>query len=95
MEYHLVNCLINLLNTCFKENKIRLVWDFRGVDALKTAEHQLTHLVEFMIKENIYCLDKSLEQISELQSICWIIIKDSDLDFVIKRLKPHRGFLVN
>ncbi|MAR99211.1 MAG: hypothetical protein CMD21_00610 [Flavobacteriales bacterium] len=77
------------------ENKIRLVWDFRGADALKTAEHQLTHLVEFMIKENISCLDKSLEQISELQSICWIIIKESDLDFVKKRLKPDRGFLVN
>ena len=77
------------------ENKIRLVWDFRGADALKTAEHQLTHLVEFMIKENISCLDKSLEQISELQSICWIIIKESDLDFVKKRLKPNRGFLVN
>ena len=48
-----------------------------------------------MIKENISCLDKSLEQISELQSICWIIIKESDLDFVKKRLKPNRGFLVN
>ncbi|MBH83134.1 MAG: hypothetical protein CMP70_00465 [Flavobacteriales bacterium] len=77
------------------ENKIRLVWDFRGADALKTSEHQLTHLVEFMIKENISCLDKSLEQNSELQSICWIIIKESDLDFVKKRLKPNRGFLVN
>ncbi len=77
------------------ENKIRLVWDFSGGDALKTAKHQLTHLVEFMIKENISCLDKSLEQISKLQSICWIIIKESDLDFVKKRLKPNRGFLVS
>ena len=73
------------------ENKIRLVWDFSDADALKTAEH----LVEFMIKENISYLDKSLEQISKLQSICWIIIKESDLDFVKKRLKPNRGFLVN
>ena len=48
------------------ENKIRLVWDFRGADALKTAEHQLTHLVEFMIKKDISYLDKSSEQISEL-----------------------------
>ena len=77
------------------ENKIRLVWDFRGSDALKTAEHQLTHLVEFMVKENISYLNKSSAQISELQSICWIIIKESDLDLVKKRLKPHRGFLVN
>ena len=54
------------------------------MDALKTAEHQLTHLVEFMIKEDISYLDKSSEQISELHSICSIIIKDSDLDFVKK-----------
>ena len=73
------------------ENKIRLVWDFSDADALKIAEH----LVEFMIKENISYLDKSLEQISKLQSICWIIIKESDLDFVKKRLKSNRGFLVN
>ena len=72
------------------ENKIRLVWDFSGADALKTAEH----LVEFMIKENISYLDKPLEQISKLQSICWFI-KEGDLDFVKKRLKPNRGFLVN
>ena len=77
------------------ENKNRLIWDFRGEDALKTAEHQLTHLVEFKIKENISYMDTSSEQISELHSICWIIINESDLDFVKKRLKPHRGFLVN
>lgn len=77
------------------ENKIRLVWDFRGADALKTAEHQLIHLVEFMIKEDISYTDTSTEQISELYSICSLIIKESDLDFVKKRLKPHRGFLVN
>ena len=90
-----MNCLINLLNTCFKENKISLIWGFRGVDALYSAKYQLTHHVEFMIKEDISYLDKSSEQISELHSICSIIIKDSDLDFVKKRLKPHRGFLVN
>ena len=77
------------------ENKIRLVWDFRGEDALKTAEHQLTHIVEFMIKKDVSYLDNSSEQISNLHSICWIIIKESDLDFIKKRLKPHRGFLVN
>ena len=70
------------------ENKIRLVWDFRDVDALKTAEHQLTHLIEFMKNEDISYLDESTEQISEFHSICSLIIKESDLDFVKKRLKP-------
>ena len=55
------------------ENKIRLVWDFRGVDALKTTEYQLTHLIEFK-KKDISYLDKSSEQISEFHSICSIII---------------------
>ena len=77
------------------ENKIRLVWDFRGEDALKTAEHQLSHIVEFMIKKDVSYLDKSSEKISNLHSICSIIINESDLDFIKKRLKPHRGFLVN
>ena len=48
-----------------------------------------------MIKENISYLNKSSAQISELQSICSIIIKESDLDLVKKILKPHRRFLVN
>ena len=54
-----MNCLINLLNTCFIENKIRLVWDFRGVDALKTTEHQLTHLIEFMKKKKTFLIQIS------------------------------------
>ncbi len=41
------------------ENKIRLVWDFRGEDALKTTEYQLTHLIEFMKKKDISYSDKS------------------------------------
>ena len=48
-----------------------------------------------MVKENISYLNKSSEQISDFHSICAIIIKESDLDFIKKRLKPHRGFLVN
>ena len=48
-----------------------------------------------MMKENISYFNKSSAQISELQSICSIIIKESDLNLVKKRLKSHRRFLVN
>ena len=48
-----------------------------------------------MIKEDISYLDKSSEQISELHSNCSTIIKETDLNLVKKRLKPHSGFLVN
>jgi len=75
------------------ENKIRLVWDFRGEDALKKAEHQLIHLVEFMKKENIPFLEHKTEKINDLHSICSICIYESNLDFVKNKLRPHRGFL--
>ena len=75
------------------ENKIRLVWDLRGVDSLKTAEHQLIHLIEFMKKEDILFFDERTEQISDMHSICSISIEQSQLDFVKNKLKPHRGFL--
>lgn len=75
------------------ENKIRLVWDFRGMDALKTAEHQLVHLLEFMKKENIPFFDDNVEEINEMYSICSISIMQSNLDFVKNKLKPHSGFL--
>ena len=32
---------------------VKFIWDFRGMDALKTAEHQLIHLIEFMNKNNL------------------------------------------
>ena len=33
--------------------KIKMIWDFRGPDALKTAEHQCVHLKDFFIKDKI------------------------------------------
>ena len=75
------------------ENKIRLVWDFRGNDALKTAEHQLIHLLEFMKNEEIPFYNDSTEKINDLYSVCTICINESNLDFVKNKLKPHRGFL--
>lgn len=77
------------------KNKIRLVWDFRGLDGFKTAEHQLTHLIQFMKEEKIDFFDDKVEQVNNLHSICSITINESDLDFIKNRLKPHRGFLAN
>ena len=35
------------------ERQIKLIWDFRGPDALKTAEHQEIHLKEFIVIEQL------------------------------------------
>ena len=33
--------------------KIKLIWDFRGQEAQKIAEHHAIHLEEFAVKENL------------------------------------------
>ena len=33
--------------------QIKLIWDFNGVDSLKTAQHFNIHLEEFLEKEEI------------------------------------------
>jgi hypothetical protein len=70
---------------------VKLVWDFRSFDALKTAEHQLIHLHEFMKKEGIPFLSDGVQEISEMYALCYIEVKEEDVTFLRERLKPHRG----
>ena len=35
------------------KRKIKLLWDFRGEDALETAKHHTTHLKEFATLEKL------------------------------------------
>ena len=44
---------IFVLNCIQLERKIKLLWDFRGPDALETAKHHTIHLKEFAAIENL------------------------------------------
>lgn len=71
--------------------KIKLIWDFRGPESLKTAEHHCFHLKEFATidKLNFYKID--FKKLSELYSIAYIIVDESDMIIYRDALKPHRG----
>ena len=74
--------------------KIRLLWDFRGPDALETAKHHVVHLKEFAQKEKLFFYESSTIENSPYFYSAFIIINESNLTIYKKALKPHRGTVV-
>lgn len=77
------------------EKPIQLIWDFRGQDALKTAEHQAIHLKEFIEKENHAIDIIGFEEINEIHAIAYIVVKTEQMRELRDVLKPHRGIYYN
>jgi len=75
------------------ERQIKLIWDFRGSDALKTAEHQEIHLKEFIQIEKLPIEITGFEQINEFHSIAFMVVNDELMRKLRDVLKPHRGTL--
>jgi len=71
--------------------KIKLIWDFRGPDALEMAKHHAIHLEEFAKSEKLNFHDVGFTQISNLYSIAFIIVDKTDMYVYRDALKPHRG----
>lgn len=71
--------------------KIKLIWDFRGPEALEIAKHHCVHLQEFSEKENLNYHEISSKLISEMYSIAYITIDENDMITYRDALKPHRG----
>lgn len=73
------------------EKKIKLIWDFRGPDAQKTAEHHEIHLKEFIQKENLENKITGVEMVSDLYSLAFLVVNEKEMIEVRDRLLPHRG----
>lgn len=72
-------------------HKIKLIWDFRGPAADKIADHHKTHLKEFIATSDYVVHDIGTETFSELHSIAFMVIDQTDLKSIRDILKPHRG----
>jgi hypothetical protein len=75
--------------------KIKLIWDFRGPEAQKIAEHHAIHLEEFAVKENLKFHEISTSEISEMYSTAFIIVNETNMLIYRDALKPHRGEVAN
>jgi hypothetical protein len=73
--------------------KIKLIWDFRGEVAAKTAEHHEIHLKEFIQTEKIEINITGFEILNELHAIAFMVVTDENMIQVRDALKPHRGEL--
>jgi hypothetical protein len=71
--------------------KIKLIWDFRGLEAQEIAKHHCVHLEEFALQEKLYFYKIDSKLFSEMYFIAFIIIDEKDMSIFRDALKPHRG----
>ena len=72
---------------------IKLIWDFRGPEAEKIAEHHAIHLREFSEKDQLPYLEAGTERISELHSLAFITVAEEHMVTFRDALIPQRAVL--
>jgi hypothetical protein len=75
--------------------KIKLIWDFRGEAAAKTAEHHAIHLNEYLEKEKLTLEKTGFEILNEMHAIAFVVVEEKDMIRFRDALKPHRGEVCN
>lgn len=74
------------------EQRVKLIWDFRGPDALQTAKHHEIHLKDFIKKEQITDRDiTGVEEINDMHAVAYWVINEKDIKIFRDILKPHRA----
>ncbi|MGF1559248.1 MAG: hypothetical protein ACFCUL_09180 [Flavobacteriaceae bacterium] len=73
------------------ERRLKLIWDFRGPAAAKTAEHHEQHLKEYILIEELTAGITGFQHRNEMHSVAFMVINESQLKSVRDALKPHRG----
>ena len=71
--------------------KIQLIWEFRGPDAEKTAEHHAIHLNEYIDKQDYPLKKVGSEAISESYAVATMVIMEKDMLEFRDSLKPQRA----
>ncbi|MDD3458421.1 MAG: hypothetical protein PHO74_02965 [Weeksellaceae bacterium] len=71
--------------------RLKLIWDFFGPDAKRTAEHQMEHLNEFIEREGLKNKLSGVEHFSDNESICYMVVNEDEMISVRDALRPHRG----
>lgn len=71
--------------------KIKLIWDFNGIESNKTAEHFHVHLMDFLKNHQILKYTSKVELINEFHSINFLIIDKTHVDLIKNALKPNRA----
>ena len=71
--------------------KLKLIWDFRGPNASKTAQHHEIHLKEYIKLEQLNITITGYKDLSEIHTIAFLVVNENDMKPIRDTLKPHRG----
>ena len=71
--------------------KLKLIWDFRGPDALKIAQHHEIHLKEYITLVKTELNITGFEQLNDMHSIAFMVVNETEMKPIRDALKPHRG----
>lgn len=77
------------------EERIKLIWDFRGPDSQKIAEHHVVHLKEYAEAEAVARPVFGTESLSEMHHTVFLVVNKAQMPMVRDALRPHRGQLYN
>ncbi|NQY05990.1 MAG: hypothetical protein HRT68_07335 [Flavobacteriaceae bacterium] len=75
-------------------NHIKLIWEFRGPNALRTAEHHIIHLKEYIVIEKLSLNETEIQQFSEFQVMASMLVTEEEMPKVRAALKPNKGQLI-
>lgn len=71
--------------------QIKFIWDFRGPNAEKTAEHHEIHLKDFLKMNAMDGHITGVKEVNEYHYLAFLVVDESQMKDLRDRLKPHRG----
>lgn len=84
---------INNIYNIFLMRLLKLIWDFRGPEALKTAEHHEIHLKEYIKMEQLNIEITGFQFLNDMHAIAFMVVPEDKMKPIRDALKPHRGQL--
>ncbi len=73
--------------------KIKLIWEFKGIEVLNTAKNHSEDLKDFSITKAINFYEVGVKEINEFSAESYIIVDEKDILIYRDLLKPQRGEL--
>jgi hypothetical protein len=71
--------------------RLRLIWDFFGPDAERTALHHRVHVETFAQRERVSGATSGADAGNDGHWMAWLVVDASEVDRVRRALRPQRG----
>lgn len=94
MKFNLkITQILAILNKNCTMRDLKLIWDFRGPDALKIAEHHEIHLKEYIQNQKLDLKITGFQSENDMHAIAYLVVPEDIMKPIRDALKPHRGQL--